>query len=676
MKAFLQKLTIKQKMRFGFALIWLVLGIITIQAAVNLALVRSNVSDIVEVKQPIAINSAQVAFMLEKSFNALSGYMLTGDEKLLKQYHEGIDEVHEHMNHSREMLQGLGGLSEKLNYEFELIDSLLEKIPPYIDRITEIQSSPALKFPAFAYVDENMMGTATEMQQIISQMVSSELNELSPHRRSLVEEVLNLQKAWLNVMSSLRGYVAFRNDAMSEATESYLNLTESLIDEIANQNRVELTLEEEDGIDKIQQLYQVYREHYMVLKGIHEGDQWRMDTWLMEHEIAPIFKQVDKELIKSSDIAVNDMLEESQALLDSSLNNIIILLLLSLVGIVGGLYISNQLAKSVLNPIEEIATAMKDISEGEGDLTRRLPVKSKDELAQLAGYFNDFVAKIQRMLQQIAETTRQLEISSGSLLSITNETKEGVNQQLASTTVLSESMVEMAKKSRSVVDHSENTSRATKQASDRVKMGGEKVMGTADEIQKLSLGMEEMTRSVAQLRDDSESIETVVHVIRDIAEQTNLLSLNAAIEAARAGEHGRGFAVVADEVRGLAQRTQESTAEIEEIIDKIRKATLTTVSVVESGQETTQQSCQAIAETKESLKPVMALMDDIYQMSEQMSNAAQSQSVLAQEINDNISQIHLVSERSASGAQNTESAGHDLQVLADKLERLVHQFKI
>lgn len=380
-----------------------------------------------------------------------------------------------------------------------------------------------------------------------------------------------------------------------------------------------------------------------------------------------------------SELAVSKVKETSQDVLQLSLNNIIILLVLSVVGLLSGMIISRRVTHSVVSPIHEISDAMKDISEGEGDLTRRLPVNSTDEMGLLAQHFNAFVEKIHQMFAEVSSTIHELEVSSNELLTITNQAKTGAQQQLSASGGLSASMIDMTKKSKSVEDHSQNTSRATNEAAERIKKGGEMVLSSADQIQQLSNGMEEMTSSVKLLREDSESIGTVVNVIREIAEQTNLLSLNAAIEAARAGEHGRGFAVVADEVRVLAQRTQESTSQIEKIIEKIRNATLSTANVVEAGQEATKVSCDTISKTKDALQPVVILMDDINKMSQQMSNAAHSQSVLAQEINQNISQIHDVTELVANGSNSTnstEQAGNNLQVLADKLERLVHQFKI
>ncbi|MDX1352811.1 MAG: methyl-accepting chemotaxis protein [Thiomicrorhabdus sp.] len=545
-----------------------------------------------------------------------------------------------------------------------------------VSEVKNFQSSRSEKFPAFKYVDKNMMAIANQVQQVISSMLNSELAELSQEREKVIADLLNLQKTWLNVTSSLRGYIGFRSQSMAEATDNYLDNFEQVLHKLQAQQSVDFTLEEEDGLNVLANLYESYREHYMVVKGIHGGEKWRMDVWFMNNKIQPVFNQLDSELIAISDLAVSEVENTSEDVLQLSLNSIIILLLLSFIGQFAGMMVSRRVTASVVNPIQEISAAMKDISEGEGDLTRRLPVNSSDEVGKMAEHFNLFVERIHTMLSEVAKTISQLEVSSNELLGITQQAKAGAQQQLSATGGLSASMIDMTEKSKSVEDHSENTSRATQEAADRVKKGGDMVISTAEQMQQLSLGMQEMTASVNLLREDSESIGTVVNVIREIAEQTNLLSLNAAIEAARAGEHGRGFAVVADEVRGLAQRTQESTVEIEKIIDKIRTATMSTVEVVESGQGATKASCEAISKSKDALQPVIILMEDINQMSQQMSSAAHAQSVLAQEINQNISQIHDVTEIAAQGANSTEQAGNHLQHLADKLENLVHQFKI
>ena len=676
MKNWLRKLTIKQKMRFGFGVIWAVLAIITIQAAVNLAVVRSNVSEVVEKKQPIAIDAIKSAFLLEKSMNALSMYVLTNDDNVLKLYETGVASVIQNMDESQKELKSFGSDQQLLLNKYQQLEKHMLELDALVSEVKSFQDSRSEKYPAFKYVNNNMLSLANQTQQVISSMLNSELAELSPEREAIMTDLLDLQKTWLNVTSSLRGYIGFRSDTMAEATDNYLNHFEDVLNKIESQNAVELTIEEEDGINTLKSLYESYREHYMVVKGIHGGDKWRMDVWFMNNKIQPLFNQLDQELIEISDLAVSDVEATSEDVLSLSLNNIILLLLLSAIGQIAGMVVSNRVTRSVVTPIQEISDAMKDISEGEGDLTRRLPVNSTDEIGKLAEHFNLFVERIHTMLSEVATTINQLEVSSTELLQVTQRAKNGSQQQLAATSGLSASMINMTEKSKSVEDHSHNTSRATQEAADRVKQGGDMVISTANQIQQLSLGMEEMTRSVNLLREDSESIGTVVNVIREIAEQTNLLSLNAAIEAARAGEHGRGFAVVADEVRGLAQRTQESTVEIERIIDKIRAATLSTVKVVESGQGATKSSCEAISNTKSALQPVIILMEDINQMSQQMSNAAHAQSELAQQINQNISQIHDVTETAAEGANSTEQAGNHLQHLADKLEKLVHQFKI
>lgn len=677
MSGFLKNLTIKQKMRFGFGVIWLVLAIITIQAAINLFVVRLNVTEVVDHKQPTAFVSNELIITLEKSMNALSVFMLTDDADALASYQRYYEQANTILNDLEARLVASGGEAVALNRQrLEQVKHNMQALPQKVEWIQRLQKNQSEKFPAFQYVSDNLAGVSSQIQQAISSMVQSELNDLQPSRRVILQDLLNLQANWSNVLNSVRGYLAFRSADMSQNAEMYLEATELLLEKLQALPVSRLTLEQEESLPQIADDFATYRQNYMTLKTIHEGEKWRMDIWMMEHEIKPLFEVLEADLTAVMESSVDEMVLLSEKVADSSLNNIILLLSLSVMGQLVGMLISSRVTRSVVEPVHQAVAAMQDMAQGEGDLTRRLPVNGKDELAMLSQYFNVFVGRIQAMLQQLSGTVHELEKASVQMLGVTLSTKRGSEHQLSAAAQLTESVSDMTVKAKSVEALSRKASNITEQAVGRVKQGSQVVSRATHTIQSLSIGMAQMTDAVNQLNEDSKSIGQVVSVIREIAEQTNLLALNAAIEAARAGEHGRGFAVVADEVRGLAQRTQESTLEIERIIEKICDATSRTVGVVSSAQQNSQDSCGAIELAQQELAPVVKLMDNISQMSEQIFGAAHSQATLAAAVNEHIGQIHLVSEQTALEAVNTEKAGNQMQALADRLDRLVHQFKV
>lgn len=677
MNKFLNKLTIQQKMRFGFGVIWVVLAIITIQAAINLSLVRVNVADVVENKQPLVLASNDLINSLEKTMNAISVYMLTGDQHSLNEYEQNFQQATVDLKHLKHKVSLLSQTQRTTSQRLlQNVEQKMNSLPMQVEAIRLMQASPLEKYPAFKFVDENMAAMASQIQNQISTMLASEMAIVSPDRVEMLQSLMRLQNNWLNVLSGVRGYVAFRSQMMADNTEMYLDTSEKILNELAQQTRLEFTFEEELALPEVVAAFEDYRKHFATLKIIHQGEKWRMDIWMMEREVKPVFEVLVKDLDKLVDISVTDMVAVSEDVVDSSLNNIILLLALSIIGQIVGMLISRRVTQSVVDPVNNAMLAMKDMAKGEGDLTRRLPIRGTDELALLSNYFNIFIERIQKVLNQLALTVAELEKSSVDLLNVTKSTKQGSDKQLKAASELTDSIQQMTQQAKRVEEHSRNASNATEQAARRVKQGSHVVSGANVAIQSLSQGMHEMASAVNQLDKDSDSIGQVVSVIRDIAEQTNLLALNAAIEAARAGEHGRGFAVVADEVRGLAQRTQESTLEIENIIEEIRQATQRTVKVVNSGHETSDTSCQAIETAQRELAPVVVLMEDISQMSEQMFCAAESQASLAHAVNEHISQIHQISELTAKDALNTEKSGHQMQALADRLDTIVHQFKI
>ncbi|MBO1923667.1 methyl-accepting chemotaxis protein [Thiomicrorhabdus sp. 6S3-12] len=681
MDKLLKKLSLKQKMKFGFGVIWAALAIITIQAVINLSMVRSNVNELVTKIQPLESASQELAIQLEHNMTLLNAYILSGNLQELQQYLDQSDHAEKKLSKLTEQLEG-NAYSPEFMEQAEIIKQELDKLPPLVLRIQQLQSSPNQKYPAFTYAQENVLPLSRQILQSLLLMRYSEMEAISAQRQQSLQIVLEMEAAWLNVVSNLRGYLAFRSDEMAQQTEQYLNRFQSQLETLKAYSQkqdlipgAQLTLEEEIALEQIEQAYEDYRNNYMTLKMIHQGDQWRQDLVLMEQQIQPIYSNLYASFERIQFLAQQQTRDSGQDVAIGSLWNIFFLLLFSITGQLIGMLISRRVTKAVVEPVEQISNAMGEIARGSGDLTQRLPIQSSDEIGALAKHFNQFISRIQVLLGEISTTVSQLENSSEHLQQITVSMKEGVEQQAKATSGLNQSMLEMTQQAQSVEDHSSNTTRATQQATQRVLEGGETVVESVQEMESLSSTMQQMIDSVTQLRKDGQSIGSVVNVIQEIAEQTNLLALNAAIEAARAGEHGRGFAVVADQVRSLAKRTQDSTSQIEEIVDKILKATESTVIVVGQGQDAVKNSMQTVTESKNTLQPVTLLMQDISQMSDQMLNAAHSQTQLAQQINNNIHEIHQVTERALQGANMTRQSGQDLQQLSQRLEVIVGQFK-
>jgi methyl-accepting chemotaxis protein len=675
MDALFRKLTIKRKIRFGFGLMGVILTTVTVIAVISLYLVRMNIGELVEDKQPVLAHASEVVINLEKSVHMLSQYALTKEADFLIQYEDYLDRSVGHLDSLKnQMLEN--GISANEKQLVEKIQGNIDQLPVYADKLHAIVNDPNKLFPAFQFVDDKMVNTALLIQQQIGLMIQSELNDLSPERQPLLKVLIAMEKDWFTVTSSIRGYMAFRTSIMSDRAETHLNQVESALEFFKGLNPEKLTFEEEEGLGIISSAYVDYRENYMKLKNIHSGNMWRMDIWLMEHEMRPLFANLEMLLEDLSNSQTAEMEAMGLELVDTSILSLWVLLVISVIGQIIAYLVERKVTNSVLVPINRSVRAMKEIAQGDGDLTRRLQLRGDDEIAEMGQYFNQFIEKIQKTLTEVVSTISELEQASSQLISITEQTKSGADQQLTVSKQLDRTMESMAEKSRTVEAHSQNSSQATEQAVSRVKEGGDVVKNAANNIQHIATDMKSITQAVTQLNEDSQTISTVVNVIRDIAEQTNLLALNAAIEAARAGEQGRGFAVVADEVRGLAKRTQESTVQIENLIERIQVATKETVSVVDAGQSSTQSGYDSVMKAQQVLSPVVILMDDINGMSGQMLSAAQSQNELAQEVSDQINQIYTVSQNSVEGVQQTGAAGFQLQQLADKLDRLINQFKI
>ena len=333
------------------------------------------------------------------------------------------------------------------------------------------------------------------------------------------------------------------------------------------------------------------------------------------------------------------------------------------------------MSKIIISPLTDLALKLQDICSGDGDLTARLEVKGKTEFAWVASSFNTFVKKIAKTITIISDTSEKLASASHNLAQITESTEQGVERQLAETTQVATAMEEMTATVQEVARNAVNASDAAATADAEAATSKSIVKLAVDQINQLASEVENAANVIHELENDSNSIGEVLSVIQGIAEQTNLLALNAAIEAARAGEQGRGFAVVADEVRTLASRTQNSTLEIQQTIDRLQSRAKQAVSVMDNGRRQAASSVEQAASAGESITTISERIDTINDMNNQIAGAAEEQTAVAEEINRNINNISSVTNETSIGARNTSEACKELLELADHLRDTVGQFR-
>ncbi|MBF6034456.1 methyl-accepting chemotaxis protein [Pseudomonas sp. P155] len=499
---------------------------------------------------------------------------------------------------------------------------------------------------------------AVENQWLPSIRGGDEIREIMLRIRTISLRMALDQDA--NNIATYRSQMDTRDKELSEKIAAY--------DKLVN------TPEGQQLYDQFKKTFAAYRSG--IAQSFALAEQGKRDelTRLLLVDMKTVVDGSGKQLNDLADLFAKQVAAESQKSAAHYENSRMIVSLFIALAALATVALAMMLTRSIVRPLSSAVSAAESVAQG--DLTRPIETHGNDEVSRLLKALATMQQNLRETLQGISGSATQLATAADELNAVTLDSTQGLQQQNTEIEQAATAVNQMTAAVEEVARNAVSTSDATRQSSESAHLGQVRVSETATAINALASDVQQTGELVQSLANQSQDIGKVLDVIRAIAEQTNLLALNAAIEAARAGESGRGFAVVADEVRALAYRTQQSTQEIEQMVQGMRSGSSLALDSMQASTARATTTLALAERAGEALQTITASVHEIHERNLVIASAAEEQAQVAREVDRNLVNIRDLSVRSAAGADQTSASSHELSKLANALQGMVRRFQL
>jgi methyl-accepting chemotaxis protein len=667
------KLAVTTRISAGFTIVGIFLVIIGITGVFFVSKISNNLSNIVDEMEPMSRLAGDMKTSLLETHQAIISINRTEKEAELPPLRETLEEKEQTFKSNFTNLRKLSSNYNKLASKLANIESLTTN---YFELNTQIVGYKSTYLEMKSLIEDSQMELEdmaddldTALLDLIDSSDNDSLNANLESISSLASDAVIISVEGLDVddMQTL--------DIKLREMDAIVTTLKQRLEEASGQVR------SNNGQQQVTAISDSFDSYFDALTGsdsLLEQYKRQLSAKLSanntllkanEQQVASL-KETSDLIVQISGLAI-----ETKQAAESSLNTAYTIILLgSIISIVIAAAIAFWVVQSIRLPLQSVTGMLRTISSG--DLSQKIKIQNQDEFGQLSEMVNELVDSLKIIIQKIKDNTHQLTQAAEQTAIVTAETNANINQQRTQTNHILESIEQMTAAVEEVATSAHSTSDEVEKAHIETQSGQEIVTSNIHSIQSLAGEIDNASDVINQLNEYSVNIGNILDVIRGIAEQTNLLALNAAIEAARAGEQGRGFAVVADEVRTLASRTQESTSEIQDMIERLQTGANKAVDVMQGSRSKASSSVEDIQKAGELLNTITQAISSINDMSTDIATNAEEQASVTEEVLTNVNTIANLADQTAEGAESTKTSSERVAALADELVASVNHFKV
>lgn len=667
----INKLSLRRQIWVGFSSVLLLIIIVSAISFFRLLQLQNQATDIAEYSQPAMLSALTLKENIQSTTSLMSLYIINKTPEYEKLFKQEVSQLQQVLTEYKNLPIVLN--DTKMQQASDELDSQIQQFVEHQKRIDFLNKNFIENYPALKIANREINTRHQQSLQIFSDMVNSEFDESpSEQRRGLLQLINDVRQNWMITVTLFRTFLANPSIDRINQINIYIQQNSNLMKKLSANKEI-FTFEQSEGLASLNSISIDYFKYLNEIFAIHKKGLWREDVSLIKNNITPLINKIDIQIDSIIDYQKSQVQAGNNELITKTRSTISSIVIALMIALIVGVAAAQFTCKQINCIVKEINRILNNILSG--DFSSKMDDQRAGDIGLLGGTVNHFSSQMENIIHEIQVSVSDLQSASHNLSTITESTTDNIMQQNKETELVSTAAEQMSITSNEVAQNTASAADSSRQADINAKSGSEISAKALDGITHLVDNLGNSASVLQTLQSDTNDISMVLDVIREISEQTNLLALNAAIEAARAGEQGRGFAVVADEVRTLASRTQESTDQIKNLIDRLQSGANNAVIAMTSSIEEAQNNSSQVGEVAKSLDKIKEEIVSINSVLTQVASASEQQSATSHEIANNIVSIGSIADKTAQGTQALHTAEQDLDKITHRLDNVISVFK-